>query len=140
MLLTLSKKSSAIEVRLKEDKFSGSSDQCIDLTLRDFHKCANNHSLTNNERSQPVVNCFKCGALELYLKDIHAQMPYQMIIEKLRARYSTPHRKLSLQSEVDSLKFNELMARRKIQDEKECLHRMVEYFNNHTRAIGRLPY
>ena len=39
-------------------------DQCIELTPRDFHICATNHSLTNNERSQLVVSCLKGGALE----------------------------------------------------------------------------
>ena len=43
--LTLSKKSTAIESRLKEEKFSEAPDQYIDLKLRDFHICANNNSI-----------------------------------------------------------------------------------------------
>ena len=62
-------------------------------------------------------------------------MPYQMIVDKLRARYNTPHRKLSLQSEVDSLDFDEFMTRHQIQYEKECLPRMVEYLNNITPQL-----
>ena len=66
-----------IEVRFKEDKFSDESNQHIELTLRDFPICANNHSLTNDERSQLVVSFLKGGALELYLKKINPQMSYQ---------------------------------------------------------------
>ena len=133
--LTLYKKSSGIEVSFKEEKFSGAPDQCIDLTLRDLHICANNHSLTNDKHSQLVGNFFVSGALDFYLKDINPQMPYQMVVDKLRARHDTPHRKLSLQSEIDSLNFDEFMARHQIQDEKELLRRMVEYLNNITPQL-----
>ena len=88
--ITLSKKSSAIEVSVREEKFSCAPEQCINLTLLDFHICANDHSLTNDERSQLVVNCFKGGALEFCLKEVNPQMPYQMVFDKLRARYNTP--------------------------------------------------
>ena len=94
--LTLSKKSSVIEVRFKEEKFSGAPGQCIDLTLRDFYIRANNQSLTNNERVQLVVSCLKCGALEFYLKEVNQKMPYQIVVDKLRAKYNTSHRNLSL--------------------------------------------
>ena len=109
--LTLSKKSCMIEVRFKEEKFPGTSDQCIDLILRDLHICANNHSLTNDERSQLVVKCLKDGTLEFYLKEINPQIPYQMVVDKLRARYIMRHRNLSLKSEVDSLNFDDFMVR-----------------------------
>ena len=59
-------------------------------------------------------------------------MPYIKVIDKLCVKYHTPHRKLSLQSEVDFLSFDEFMARYQIQDEKDCLRRMVEYLNNVT--------
>ena len=57
-------------------------------------------------------------------------MPYQMVVHKLRARYNTPHRKLSIQSMVDSLNVDEFMARHQLQEQKECLRQMVEYLNN----------
>ena len=57
-------------------------------------------------------------------------MPYRIVVDKLHARYNKPHRKLSLQSEVDSLNFDEFMVRHQIQDEKECLRCMIEYLNN----------
>ena len=57
-------------------------------------------------------------------------MPCQMVVDKLRAGYNTPRGKLSLQSEVDYLNFNESMARYPIQYEKECPRQLVEYFNN----------
>ena len=107
----MSKNSTAVESRFKEEKFSGAPDQCIDPTLGDFHICANNHSLTNQERSRLVVNFLKGGALEFHLKEIDPQQPYRTVVDKLRARYNTPHRKLSLQSEVDSLTFDDFMAR-----------------------------
>ena len=89
----------------------------------------------NNERSQLVVSCVKGGALELYLKEIYQKMLYKMAVNKLRAGYNTPNRKLSLQSEVDSLNFDEFTTRHQIQDEKECLHRMVEYLNTITPQL-----
>ena len=49
--------------------------------------------------------------------------------------YNTPHRKLSLQSEVDSLNFDDFMVRHLIQNEKEHLRQMVEYLNNITRQL-----
>ena len=74
--MALSKKSSAIKIRFKEEGFSISSDQCIDLTLRGFHICANNHSLVNNERLQLVDRCVKGEDLKLFLKVINPQMTY----------------------------------------------------------------
>ena len=65
-----------------------------------------------------VVNCLKGGAQEFYLKEIDPKIPYKDIFNKLRTRYNTPHRNLSLQSEVDSLKYDEFMARHKIRDEQ----------------------
>ena len=62
-------------------------------------------------------------------------MPYQMVVDKLHARYNTPHRKLSFQSKVDSLNFDEFVARHQIQDEIECLRPMVKYHNNTTPQI-----
>ena len=53
--------------------------------------------------SQLVVFILKGGALEFHLRDINPQMPYQMVIDKVRKRYNTPHRMLSLQQKVDSL-------------------------------------
>ena len=64
---------------------------------------------------------------------INAQMPYQMVYDKLRERYNTQHKKLSLQSEVDFVNFDELIAVHQLQDEKKCLRQMVEYLNNITR-------
>ena len=58
-----------------------------------------------------------------------------MVADKLRARYNTLHRKLPLQSEVDSLDFDDFMARHPIQDEKECLRRVDEYINNITSKL-----
>ena len=62
-------------------------------------------------------------------------MPYQMVVDRLRARYSTPHRKLSVQSEVDSLNFDEFMTCHQIQNKKKCLRRIVEYLNNITPQL-----
>ena len=59
-------------------------------------------------------------------------MPYQMLVHKLRVRYKTPYRNLFLQSEVDYLNFDEFMACHQVQDEKECLCQMAQYFNNFT--------
>ena len=109
-LLSLSNKSSVIEVSFKKEKFSEAPDQCIDLTLGDFYICANNPSLTNDESSQLVVSSFEGGALELYLKGINPLMHSQKIVDKLRARYNTPQRKLSLQLEVDSLSLRSLWS------------------------------
>ena len=64
-----------------------------------------------DEHSQLVINYLKGGALEVHLKEINSQMPYQMVIDKLRVRYNTLHKKLSLESELDSLSFDEFMAR-----------------------------
>ena len=47
--------------------------------------CVNNHSLTNDERSQLVASCLKGGASELDLNEINPQMSYQMVVDKLRA-------------------------------------------------------
>ena len=59
-------------------------------------------------------------------------MPHQIFIDKLHTRYNTPHRNLFLQSELSSPNFDEFMDRHQIQDEKECLCRMVEYLNDIT--------
>ena len=112
--LALSKKSNAIEVRLIEEKFPGVLDQYIDLTPREFHICENNHSLTNHERSRLVINYLKGVASEFYLKEINPQMPYQMVVDRLRARYNTAHRKFSLQLEADSKDFDDFMVRNQI--------------------------
>ena len=58
-----------------------------------------------------------------------------MVVDKLRAGYNRSQRKLSLQSEVDYLNFDEFMARHQIKGEKECLHCMVEYLNNITSKL-----
>ena len=68
--LTLSKETNVVEVRFKEERFSSVLDRCIDLALRDFHICANNHSLSDEERFNLVVNCFKGEALEFCLRRI----------------------------------------------------------------------
>ena len=52
-------------------------------------------------------------------------MPYQMVVHKLRANYKKPHKKLSLQSEIDSMSLDEFTVRHPIQGEKECLPRKV---------------
>ena len=105
------------------------------LKLRDFRICASNHCITNNERSHLVVNCLKGVALKSYLKETNPKMPHQMVVDRLRERYYTPHRKLSLQSEVYSLSVNDFMVRHQIQDEKECLRRMVVYLNEITPQL-----
>ena len=60
--LALSKKSSRIEVHLKEEKITSLYGQSIDLRLLDFEICANKHWLTNDERSHLMVTCLKGGA------------------------------------------------------------------------------
>ena len=62
-------------------------------------------------------------------------MPYKEVVDKLRTRYNKTHRKLSLQSEVDSLTFEDFMAHQQIRDEKECLRRIVEYLNKITSQL-----
>ena len=64
--LTLSKKSNSIEICFKEQNLSGTIDQSISFTLRDFHICVNHHGLSNDERSQFVIKFPKAGALEFY--------------------------------------------------------------------------
>ena len=49
----------------KEEKFSKTPDQRIDLTVCNFHICVNNHSLTNKKCSPLVFNCLKGGVFEL---------------------------------------------------------------------------
>ena len=73
--------------------------------------------------------------MRFYLKEINCKIPYQMIVDKQRARYNTAQWKLSLQSEVDSLNFDEVMPRDQIQDEKECIRQIVEYLNNITPQL-----
>ena len=53
-----------------------------------------------------------------------------MVVDKLSIGCNTLLRKLSLQSEIDSLNFDESIVRHQIQDENECLRQMVEYLNN----------
>ena len=104
---------SKIESLFKEEKFRGAPDQCIEVPLRDFHICANNQSLTNQERSKLIVNCLNGGALEFHFKKIDPQRPYQSAFDKPRVRYNTPYWKISLRSEIDSLTFDDFMARKK---------------------------
>ena len=78
-----------------------------------------------------MINCRKRGVLTFF-KDINPQMSYQMVFDKLHARFNTTYRKLSLQPEIDSLNIDDFMVRHQIQDEKECLRDMAEYFNNIT--------
>ena len=124
--LSLSKKPTVIETRFKEEQFSDALDQSNDRNLREYHICTNNHNLNNHERSMLVVNCLKGGALELFLKDIDTKLQYKDAVDKLRTRYNMPRRKLSLQSEVNSLTFDEFVARYQIRNEKECLRRIDE--------------
>ena len=79
-----------------------------------------------------MVSFLKDGALEFYLREINPQMPYQVVVDKLCARRNTPKRKLSLQSEVNPLNFDEFMVNHQIQNEKEYLRRIVKYLNNIT--------
>ena len=62
-------------------------------------------------------------------------MLYQRVVDRLCARYNLPHRKVSLQSEVDSLNFADFMVRHHMQDEKERLGRIVEYLNKITPQL-----
>ena len=62
-------------------------------------------------------------------------MPYQMVVDKLRARYNTPHREFYLQFEADSLSFDEFMTRNQIQDVEKCLRGIAEYLNNITPEL-----
>ena len=133
--LTLSNLSNAVEVRLKQEKFLGAFGHNIDFTIFNFRICPNNHILSNDERSLLVLSRLKGGALEFCLKEINSQRPRQMVVDKLCARYSTQHRKLPLQSEVDSLNYDDFMARHQIQYEKEFLRRTVEYLNNNTTQL-----
>ena len=82
-----------------------------------------------------MVSCIKGEALEFYLNVTNPQMPYQMIIDKLREGYDTPHRKLSPQLEVDSVNQDEFIARHQIQYEKEYIGRKVVYLNNVTPQL-----
>ena len=42
---------------------------------------------------------------------------------------------ITIQSEVDSLEFDDFMTRNQIKDEKEGLRRMVKYLNNVTAQL-----
>ena len=64
------------------------------------------------------MNYLKVGALEFYLREINSQMPSQIAVDKLHAGYNTLYRKLSFESEADSLNFDEFMSRHQIQDGK----------------------
>ena len=48
------------------------------------------------KRLSLVVNCVKGGALEFYLKEINPQIPYQLVVDQLRAKYHTAHRRVFL--------------------------------------------
>ena len=62
-------------------------------------------------------------------------MHYQIFVDKLQARYNTHDRKLFLQSEIDSLKFDESISCSKINDKKKRLLWMVEYLSNTTPQL-----
>ena len=62
-------------------------------------------------------------------------MSYQEVFDKLCTRYNTPHRKISLQSEVESLSLDDFMIHHQVHDKKEFLHHIVEYPNNITQQL-----
>ena len=70
--------------------------------------------LINDEHSQLEVKCLKGVALEFYLKETNIQMPYQIVVDKLPARYNRPQTNLSLQSEVYSLNVDDFIVRYRI--------------------------
>ena len=53
---------------------------------RDVHICANEQSLTNQERTKLIVSFPKGGALEFYFKGIDPQQPHQTVVDTLRTR------------------------------------------------------
>ena len=53
-----------------------------------------------------------------------------MFVDKIRERYNTQNRNLSLKLEIDSINFDYFMVLHQLQDEKEYLHCMVELLNN----------
>ena len=68
--------------------------------------------------------------MEFYFEEINPQVLDQMVVDKPRTRNKTQERSLSFQSIVDSLNYDDIMVRNKIQDRKEGVCRMVEYLNN----------
>ena len=57
---------------------------------------------------------------------------YETVSEKLLERYNTPHYKIIFQSDIESLSFDDFMARNQIGDEKECMKHLVESLNKVT--------
>ena len=109
----------------------------IDVTMKDFCKSANNHSLTSTGYSKLVLNCFTGEKLELYFGETDHNVSYIAIVGKRCERYNILHRKMALQSEMGSLYFNDFMAPDKTRENKESL-RLVEYLNKVTpQLVGR---
>ena len=76
---SLSKRSTSIESRFKDNKLSGAPDQCLDITLRDFCISAKNHILTNQECSELIVSCLEGVTLEFYIRETDTYSPYEML-------------------------------------------------------------
>ena len=72
-----------------------------------------------------VANYLKGGKLELYLKEFNLKMRYHKVVDKLRVKYNTAQRKLSLQPEVYILLLDLFMDSHHVQYEKECLCGMI---------------
>ena len=58
-----------------------------------------------------------------------------MVCDKLDERSKTPHRKLYLRLEVDSVDFDDFMARKYIQNKTECVSLFVACLNNITLQL-----
>ena len=79
----LSKKSQAVDYRLKDEYFVVARDESIYLLLRDLHVFAQQNGLTNRERSLISMKTLKGAAKEHFLNHINTDTTYSGIVDNI---------------------------------------------------------
>lgn len=107
-------------------KFSGALEQSVDLWLRDYEACSDQHQLTSWQKAEYFLNILEGPARTFLLEHRVPEMSYDEIAELMRRKYDSDSRQLQIQSTLECLNFDTFMSEKSLASHSEGLAKLVE--------------
>lgn len=119
-----SKRVSAVQSYFRDKKFDGSTSQSILRVIRDYELCSKQIRLTKQQRADFFIIIFSGPAREFSFDNCRDERAFPQSAEYLIREYDSDARRLTVQSQLETMTIESFMSEREISDDTAGLKTM----------------
>ena len=119
------RKASYVHQHFKDRKFTGDITQSIQLVIRDYLVCAQQHKLSEAQRAEYFVNIFEGPARTFFLNNAQNGMAFEQLANMMIREYNSDARQLHVQGILEGLRLRKFMVEHEITNVSEGLTKLI---------------